>query len=353
MKKIKLIFLALVGVLFLSACSCSKTKEYTITFDSNGGSSVISQTVKENETAEEVTDPTYEGYTFVGWYLNDVKFDFNTKITEDLTLKAMWTKSAINTEEEDKNTEEDKTVDGKKDNQSKDNNTDTVKTYTVTFNSDGGSNVAKKTISANSKVSKPTDPTKSGYKFLGWYLNGSAYNFNNKVTKNITLTAKWEKVDTKTDEDTKVSVQSVSLSKSSLKLEVNDTATLTATVAPTNATNNKVTWTSSNASVASVDSNGKVTAKKAGTAVITATADGKSATATVTVVGYKIAWYATTGSVVAQERCYIEGTDGNYYSGTIKVTYNAGDSQTYNITADGKQFVRTTVSDVEIISVNK
>lgn len=81
----------------------------------------------------------------------------------------------------------------------------------------------------------------------------------------------------------RVDVESVTLSKASLSLKVGESDTLTAEVAPENATDRTVTWSSDNTEVATVDSNGKVMAAKAGTAIITATADGKSAACTVTV----------------------------------------------------------------------
>lgn len=82
-----------------------------------------------------------------------------------------------------------------------------------------------------------------------------------------------------------VAVTGVSLNKTSTSLIVGATETLTATVAPANATNQAVTWSSNNTAVASVDQNGKVTAVAAGTATITVTTqDGnKTATCTVTV----------------------------------------------------------------------
>ena len=79
-----------------------------------------------------------------------------------------------------------------------------------------------------------------------------------------------------------VSVTSVTLDKTNLELEVNGTYTLTATVAPNNATDKTVTWTSSDATIAKVE-NGKVTALKDGTATITAKAGDKTATCSVTV----------------------------------------------------------------------
>ena len=85
----------------------------------------------------------------------------------------------------------------------------------------------------------------------------------------------------KSDGDT-VAVTSVTLNKTQLSLAVGGSETLTATVMPTDATNKTVSWSSDKPSVASV-SNGTVTAKAYGTATITATAGGKSATCSVTV----------------------------------------------------------------------
>ncbi len=80
-----------------------------------------------------------------------------------------------------------------------------------------------------------------------------------------------------------VAVESVTLDKSSLELTEGETATLTATVKPDNATNKTVTWTSSSSSIATVDQNGKITAVSEGTATITAKAGDKTASCTVTV----------------------------------------------------------------------
>lgn len=81
-------------------------------------------------------------------------------------------------------------------------------------------------------------------------------------------------------------VTSVTLNKSTLSLEVGKTGQLSATVLPNSATNKSVSWSSNNEAVATVSSKGIVTAKKAGTAVITATAvNGRSASCTVTVTG--------------------------------------------------------------------
>lgn len=82
-----------------------------------------------------------------------------------------------------------------------------------------------------------------------------------------------------------VSVTGVTLNKTSTSIQVGGTETLTATVSPKDAANKKVTWKSSNAAIASVDANGKVTGVKAGEATITVTTEdgGKTATCKVTV----------------------------------------------------------------------
>lgn len=81
-------------------------------------------------------------------------------------------------------------------------------------------------------------------------------------------------------------VTSVTLNKKTLNLEVGKTRKLSATVLPASAADKSITWSSSNTDVASVSSSGTVNAKKAGTAVITATAtNGKNASCTVTVTG--------------------------------------------------------------------
>ena len=83
----------------------------------------------------------------------------------------------------------------------------------------------------------------------------------------------------------KVEVNSITLSSKSFALNVNNSRTITATVQPSNATNNSVIWSSSDTAVAVVDSNGKVTGKRAGKVTITAKSyDGKcKATCSVTV----------------------------------------------------------------------
>lgn len=67
--------------------------EFTVTFDSNGGSAVSEQKVL-NTSAIKPNEPKRNGYDFAGWYLNDAKYTFDTKVTGNITLKAHWTPSA-------------------------------------------------------------------------------------------------------------------------------------------------------------------------------------------------------------------------------------------------------------------
>lgn len=163
MKKIILMICLAISCVLITGCGCEKEK-FTVTFDSNGGSYVDSQIVEKNGMVEVPVDPIRDGYIFIEWLLDDVKYDFNSKVTKDITLKANWAISTNNT-------------------------------YTVTFNSNGGSRVNSIQVNEGGYVSSPTPPTRDGYIFLGWYLGNSEYNFSNKVFANITLTAKWEKIE--------------------------------------------------------------------------------------------------------------------------------------------------------------
>ncbi len=129
---------------------------YTVKFDSNKGSNVSSQKVIENQTATAPKNPTRSGYKFVEWQLNGKKYDFKTKVSEDITLKAVWKELAK---------------------------------YTVKFDSDGGSGVSSSTVTEGSTVSKPADPKKDGYTFKEWQLDEKTFDFKTKITKNITLKA--------------------------------------------------------------------------------------------------------------------------------------------------------------------
>ena len=138
-------------------------KTYTVNFDSAGGSKIESQKIKDGGVVVEPIKPKREGYTFDSWYLDNKKYNFNDKVFKNMTLLAKWN--------EDKKIEK----------------------YTVTFNSDGGSKIESQTVVSGESVKEPVSPTKEGYIFKEWLLDNKTYDFNSKVTGNITLTASWTK----------------------------------------------------------------------------------------------------------------------------------------------------------------
>ena len=83
-----LIIVVLITVLIINLNS----NKFTVTFDTDGGSAIKSVKVKENETVTKPTDPTKDGYNFLGWYLDNKEYDFNTKVTKDIILVASWSK---------------------------------------------------------------------------------------------------------------------------------------------------------------------------------------------------------------------------------------------------------------------
>jgi len=135
--------------------------KYTISFDSDDGTLVADQTVAYGDKATAPTpEPTKDGFKLEGWYKDEAhteKYDFATPVTEDIKLYAKW---------------------------------DTV--YTVKFNSDGGTSVADQTVANGETATVPVEPTKAGYTFIEWQLNGVAYDFATPVTENITFLATWK-----------------------------------------------------------------------------------------------------------------------------------------------------------------
>lgn len=132
--------------------------------------------------------------------------------------------------------------------------------YTVSFDSAGGSSVAAQQVEELEKASEPKAPTKKGYEFEGWYLGDKLYDFNTAVTGDLTLTAHWKKSTEK--QETKVT--KLSVSAVSKNVAAGRKVTLTVKVTPKKATNQSVTWKSSNTKYATVNSKGIVTTKKAG-----------------------------------------------------------------------------------------
>ncbi|MBR2785379.1 MAG: InlB B-repeat-containing protein, partial [Clostridia bacterium] len=137
--------------------------EYTVTFNTNGGSEIASQTVTYNENIVRPENPEKDGYTFKGWYSNSdltTPYEFGKMPARNLTLYAGWE----------------------------------AKEYTITFNTNGGSSVAPITAKYQSIIQAPTNPIKEGYRFAGWYSDEALtnlYSFTTMPKENITLYAMW------------------------------------------------------------------------------------------------------------------------------------------------------------------
>jgi len=159
MKNKKLILILL--CLILTGC---KNKTYTVTFDTLGGSVIDSITLKEGATIKDIEKPTKEGYLFVNWLKDGLEYNSNTPIKEDITLTASWIEAP-----------------------------DLVNDYTITYVTDDY--IEKIMVKENDTLQEPEEPIKENYEFLGWYVGDELYDFKNKVTKDIILTAKYKKAE--------------------------------------------------------------------------------------------------------------------------------------------------------------
>jgi uncharacterized repeat protein (TIGR02543 family) len=139
------------------------TPQYTLTFDSNGGSPVAVITADaETPVAKPVNDPAKTGHTFSGWHDsaeggNPVQWPHT--LTADVTVYARWTPR-----------------------------------YTLAFDSHGGSAVAAVTADAGTTVIQPPDPEKGGFNFKGWYdaaSGGTACAWPHTLNADVTIHAQW------------------------------------------------------------------------------------------------------------------------------------------------------------------
>ena len=140
-------------------------------------------TVPPESKLPQVKIPEKAGYTFIGWRdFNNSKApiwnEYTDKVTKDMSFVAVFQKGTVN--------------------------------YKVSFNTNGGSAVKAATVKANTKLTKPANPTKSGYKFTGWYLDKNCtepWDFSKHIVRrNTTLYAGWEKVITANPTSSKVLV---------------------------------------------------------------------------------------------------------------------------------------------------
>lgn len=142
-------------------------KSYTITFVSNNGSAVESETVNSGIKVTRPADPYLEGYIFENWYIDPdltVVYDFSTPVSGNITLYAKWTDIPEGS-------------------------------FAVYFNSNGGSNIPGQIVAYGQKIEQPENPTKLGKAFIGWFTDSgltNSWNFaSGVVTQNVTLNANW------------------------------------------------------------------------------------------------------------------------------------------------------------------
>ncbi len=233
-------------------------KEFTVKFDTDGGSFIEPINVDENSLIIKPNSPTKDGYVFDGWYYNGKPFNFDTKITKDMTLEARWEPALDN------------------------------KVTGVSLNLEEIS----LSINDTALLVATIEPENASEKNVTWESSDSSIvtvddNGNIKAIKNgvaeIIVTTKDGEFKatckvTVTDQITKITKVTIS---GNSEVAVGSTLTLKANINPTNASNKSIQWTSSNTKIATVNQNGVVTGKSAGTVKITATTkDGSNLSAT-------------------------------------------------------------------------
>jgi len=178
------VFLFFSTALVVSSCDDGndEPKSFTVSFETDGGTSVADQTVTSGSKVTKPADPTKPGHSLVAWYKETgftTEWNFDSDVVNaDITLYAKWEQN----------------------------------TYTVTFNSNDGSAVAAQTVAVGGKATEPSPvPTKEGYIFDGWYTDNNTFrnkwNFAaNTVTASITLFSKW----IENEDDTSQKITSIS-----------------------------------------------------------------------------------------------------------------------------------------------
>lgn len=157
----------------------------TVTFQLNYGSEGAYTTIKvaKGDTVDAPKAPTRSGYTFSAWSekASGSAFDFKTPIEKDITLYAQWDK-----------------------NRSSGGSSNSVASYTVAFDSNGGNKVEAQTVRRGEYATQPSDPEKENCIFVGWYCSNGysdVYDFNTPVAHNTTVYAKWFDTSDPTDSD--------------------------------------------------------------------------------------------------------------------------------------------------------
>lgn len=317
MKKIKKnilstknIMVGIIGLLLavIAFLLFNNNNEYKITFNSNGGSPVSEQLVRKNNVVIKPESPKREGYEFLFWSLDGKEYNFSQKVTKSFELAAMYK--------------------------------DLSKTsYVVTFNSNGGTLINSIEVDEDGFAKEPTTPTKEGYTFVSWQLNGEDFDFNTKITQNTTLIAKWEK---KSDSDLiqhRVSFNSDGGSKVSSQL-IDKGKTATKPKNPTKSGYSFAGWYLNNKTFNfSTKIYDNITLKAKWTAVTEEET-------------YSISWVKIESSSIGQYTLYIRSSRGNYVAGKAKITTTAGTTTVVDIPSSGKVFIKSAVDSATVESVN-
>lgn len=197
-----LCLLLLLTVVFTLA-GCKKDKEYTVIFNSNGGSDVSNQIVKGGNSADQPANPVKDGYTFLGWYNGDSKWDFSTPINSDVTLTAQWKKieekPPVCTDhvDADKNGKCDVCQADVEVDPGVDPDANTV--YTITYREGATNkklNLKPSTYTIlDTDLKLPTPSVKAHYEFVGWYTDKEMTNLATSIDvsakANLTFYAKY------------------------------------------------------------------------------------------------------------------------------------------------------------------
>ena len=311
-----LVVVAIIVILLLKSCDNGK-KEYNVTFDTNGGTLIADVVVEEENAVSKPSEPTKEGYEFVGWYYNDELYDFSKPVTGNITLEARWAELA--------------------------NASGVMLDQTTVKLSPGGTTTLVATVTPETAKDKSLTWESSNPEIVTVDANG-----NITAIKEGSATVTVKTTDGGFTAEAKVTVSKdvvavtgVTLNKTSLNLGPTESSTLTVTIKPSSASNKGITWSSSNEAVATVDANGKVIAKKDGTAVITVTTKDGSYTATcnVTVKTIKV-----TGIRVSNETVTIKENRTTTVTATVTptnatnkgVTWTSADPTVAKVSSTGK-----------------
>ena len=147
---------------------CAHTVSFYYGNQAEETSKVVPKVVQYEKTVNKPTDPIAKGYQFEGWYTQEnggEEFDFNQKITKDVTVYAHWSEVKPD--------------------------------HTVYFDYGGKAEGSTKVVQYGEKVTPPANPKADGYRFEGWYTQengGEPFDFNQEITEDVKVYAHWSEV---------------------------------------------------------------------------------------------------------------------------------------------------------------